>query len=121
MKRLLGVLFALSMLASIAGCKAEIKPVDAGGGPGFAVVLSEEDQKKVDEGISKFENVVDKLTEVLPVIANIAKLAGEASDDEDFSDGADAVATAAEKGAAGLGVLMALGMLLKNIVKKEDS
>ena len=119
MKKLLGVILALLMLTSIVGCKGQVVPSNVGG-PGFAIVLSEDDQEKVDEGISRFESVLDKAEEVLPIIANLAKLAGELSGDEDFSSGADDVASAAEKGAAGLGVLMAIAGLVKNIVKKES-
>lgn len=120
MKKLLCIIFAFSMMVSVAGCKAQLKTVDTEGGPAIVVVLSEEDKARVDESISKFEVFVTKITEVLPVIANFAKVAGEISGDEDIKEKADDVANAAEKGAAGLGVLLALGMLLKNIVKKED-
>ena len=95
MKKLMAIMLLLSVMV---GCKAQVRPTTVGGGVGVAVVISEEDKERFDNGLSKMEDVATKIADTLPVLANLARLAGDVSGDKDFEDKADDFA-----GCAGIG------------------
>jgi len=97
----------------------QVRPTVDGDSIGVVVIVDEGTAEKFDENVSKFETVLERTEKILSGVVVLAGTVDELSKDEDVSDAAKDVGENARRGVAGVGVLLALAGLIKNLVKKE--
>ena len=123
MKSRLWMLMVITVLClPMIGAKCnhvQVRPTVDGDSIGVVVIVDEGTAEKFDENVSKFETVLERTEKILSGVVVLAGTVDELSKDEDVSDAAKDVGENARRGVAGVGVLLALAGLIKNLVKKE--